>query len=100
RPLLVPAAVYRPAAIAQWKTLGRSLGMEVYDTQPDSDPVQIAVMTVEYAKSKGLYTVILETAGRLQIDVELMNELVEIVEAVEPHEILLAVDAMTGQQAV
>lgn len=100
RPLLVPADVYRPAAIEQLKTLGRSLDIEVFNSSADQDPVDIAKQAVEYAQNCGFDTVVLDTAGRLQIDEELMNELVEIVETVEPHEVLLVVDAMTGQEAV
>ncbi|MCC6953119.1 MAG: signal recognition particle protein [Deltaproteobacteria bacterium] len=100
RVLLVPADVYRPAAIEQLKTLGRTLGIETFDTQNGADPVDIAKQAIEQAKRSALDTVILDTAGRLQIDEELMDELVEIIESVEPHEVLLALDAMTGQQAV
>ena len=99
-PLLVPADVYRLAAIEQLKTLGRQLEVTVFDSNADQDPVEIAKASVEYAKNHGFDTVILDTAGRLQIDTELMDELHEIVEAVEPHEILLVADAMTGQEAV
>ncbi len=100
RPLLVPADVYRPAAIEQLKTLGRSLDVEVFPSTTDQDPVQIAVAAEEFAKRSGFDTLILDTAGRLQIDDELMDELAEIVERIEPHEILLVADAMTGQEAV
>lgn len=100
RPLLVPADVYRPAAIEQLKTLGKSLKIDVFDSNAKQDPVDIAKNSVEYATNCGFDTVILDTAGRLQIDEELMNELVEIIEAVEPHEVLLVVDAMTGQESV
>lgn len=99
-PLLVPADVYRPAAIEQLKTLGRQLDLPVFDSKPDEDPVDIAKRAVEYARNHGQDTVILDTAGRLQIDSELMKELQEIVDTVEPHEILLVADAMTGQEAV
>lgn len=100
RPLLVPADVYRPAAIQQLKTLAEKLGLPVYPSEADHDPVDIAKKSLEYATNRGLDTVILDTAGRLQIDQELMKELQEISLAVEPHEILLVVDAMTGQEAV
>lgn len=99
-PLLVPADVYRPAAIEQLKTLGRQIGVEVFDSSADQDPVDIAKRAVEKASLSGIDTVIIDTAGRLQIDQELMKELQEIVDAVEPHEILLVADAMTGQEAV
>ena len=100
RPLLVPADVYRPAAIEQLKTLGKSLEIEVFDSSTKQDPVDIASRAEEHARNCGFDTVILDTAGRLQIDDELMNELSEIVNKVEPHEILLVVDSMTGQEAV
>ena len=100
RPLLVPCDVYRPAAIEQLKTLGKNLNIEVFDSTPEDDPVDIASRAEEYAKKSGFDTIVLDTAGRLQIDEELMQELVEIVESVDPHEILLVADAMTGQEAV
>lgn len=100
RPLLVPADVYRPAAIDQLKQLGKDLDIEVFDSNVGQDPVEIAKQAEAYAKSTGLDVVILDTAGRLQIDNELMDELAEIVETVDPHEILLVADAMTGQEAV
>lgn len=100
RPLLVPCDVYRPAAIEQLKTLGSTLGIEVFDSKAEDDPVELAQRAEEYARNSGFDTIILDTAGRLQIDNELMTELVEIVETVDPHEILLVADAMTGQEAV
>lgn len=100
RPLLVPADVYRPAAIEQLKTLGKALKIEVFDSSADQDPVDIAKRAVTHARAASFDTVILDTAGRLQIDEEMMNELIEIVETVEPHEILLVADAMTGQAAL
>lgn len=100
RPLLVPVDVYRPAAIDQLKKLGETLGIEVYPATPDENPVDIVVKAEKYARNSGLDTMIIDTAGRLQIDAELMNELVEIIEKVDPHEILLVADAMTGQEAV
>jgi len=100
RPLLVPADVYRPAAIEQLKKLGSDLGIEVFNSNKEQNPVDIASDALDYARKVGLDTVILDTAGRLQIDANLMNELAQIVETVEPHEVLLVVDAMTGQEAV
>lgn len=100
KPLLVPADVYRPAAIEQLKTLGRQLDLEVFDSKADQDPVDIAKSAVQLAAGRGFDTVIIDTAGRLQIDTELMQELQEISDAVEPHEILLVADGMTGQEAV
>jgi signal recognition particle subunit SRP54 len=100
RPLLVPADVYRPAAIEQLQTLGRQLGVEVFASRPDQDPVAICGEALRYAELNGLDTVILDTAGRHQIDDFLMTELVRIKDAVAPREILFVADAMTGQEAV
>src|SRR5512137_1638815 len=100
RPLLVPADVYRPAAIEQLKTLGRQLDIEVYPSRADQDPVEICREAMAYAERSGLDLVILDTAGRHQIDDYLMGELERIREAVEPREILFVADAMTGQEAV
>ncbi|GAM11423.1 signal recognition particle protein [Geobacter sp. OR-1] len=99
-PLLVPADVYRPAAIEQLKTLGRQLGVETYDSSSDQDPVAICSDALKYAELNGFDTVILDTAGRHQIDDFLMNELVRIRDEVQPREILFVADAMTGQEAV
>ncbi len=99
-PLLVPADVYRPAAIAQLKTLGKQLNVEVFDSQPGQDPVDICTRALHYAELNGFDTLILDTAGRLHIDTELMGELRRIVEQVKPQEILFVADAMTGQDAV
>lgn len=100
RPLLVSVDVYRPAAMEQLKTLGGQLGIEVYPSEASETPVAIATKARDYAERAGFDTVILDTAGRLQIDDQLMDELADIVEAIEPQEILLVVDAMTGQVAV
>jgi len=100
RPLLVPADVYRPAAIEQLKTLGRQLSVETFDSRADQDPVDICREALRYAALNGFDTVILDTAGRLQIDEYLMNELVRIKEVAGPREILFVADAMTGQEAV
>ena len=100
RPLLVPADVYRPAAIEQLKTLGSQLSLEVFSSRADQDPVDICSQAMKYAGLSGFDTVIIDTAGRHQIDDYLMNELVQIKEAVEPREILFVADAMTGQEAV
>lgn len=100
RPLLVPADVYRPAAIEQLKTLGRQLGIEVFESSVEQNPVDICRSSMKYAELNGLDTVILDTAGRHQIDDFLMNELVLIRDAVQPNEILFVADAMTGQEAV
>lgn len=100
RPLLVPADVYRPAAIEQLKTLGRQLGIEVFESSANQNPVDICRNSMQYAELNGLDTVILDTAGRHQIDDFLMNELVRIRDEVLPNEILFVADAMTGQEAV
>jgi signal recognition particle subunit SRP54 len=100
RPFLVPADVYRPAAIEQLKILGARIGVPVFDSDPSADPVEICRQAVRQADLSGLDTVLLDTAGRLHVDEELMEELRRIREAVEPGEILLVADAMTGQDAV
>ena len=100
RPLLVPADVYRPAAIEQLKTVGSQLGLEVFNSSTDQKPVEICTAAMKYAELNGYDTVILDTAGRHQIDDFLMNELAEIKAATQPMEILFVADAMTGQEAV
>jgi len=100
RPLLVPADVYRPAAIDQLTTVGRQLGLEVFNSSADQKPVDICIAAMKYAELNGYDTVILDTAGRHQIDDFLMNELAEIKAATQPMEILFVADAMTGQEAV
>jgi signal recognition particle subunit SRP54 len=99
-PLLVPADIYRPAAIEQLKTLAAGIKIPVYDTQAGEKPVQIAERAREFAIKNLCDTVIIDTAGRLQIDEKLMHEIQEIVARVAPHEVLLVADAMTGQEAV
>jgi signal recognition particle subunit SRP54 len=99
-PALVAGDVYRPAAIDQLKTLGESLNVPVYDEGDKADPVDIAKRGVEWARQKGRDVLIIDTAGRLHIDEKLMNEIVHIRSAVHPHNILLVLDAMTGQDAV
>lgn len=99
-PLLVPADVYRPAAIEQLKTLGRQLGIEVFDSRTEDNPVDICTRAKRYAEINGYDTVIFDTAGRLHIDETLMAELQGIAKAVAPQEILFVADAMTGQDAV
>ena len=99
-PLLVPADVYRPAAIEQLKTLGRQLDIPVFDAKADMDPVRICTEAHRFAELNGYDTLILDTAGRLHIDETLMDELVRIKAALAPREILLVADAMTGQDAV
>lgn len=100
RPLLAACDVYRPAAIQQLKVLGQQLDIPVFEQGSDRSPVNIASDAVAHAKAHGNDVVIIDTAGRLHIDEVLMQELVAIKEAVTPTEILLVVDAMTGQDAV
>jgi len=97
--MLVATDVYRPAAIDQLITLGKQIEVPVFDLGSDANPVEIARQGVERAKAEGVNTVIIDTAGRLQIDQEMMAELAQIKEVVQPHETLLVVDAMTGQEA-
>jgi len=99
RPVLIAADVYRPAAIDQLQTLGESIGVPVYAPGAHLDPVDIARDGVAFAREKGDVAII-DTAGRLHIDDELMEELSRIRTTVKPHNILLVVDAMTGQDAV
>ncbi|MDE6206640.1 MAG: signal recognition particle protein [Muribaculaceae bacterium] len=100
RVLLVAGDVYRPAAIDQLKVLAESIGTEVYSEEGVKDPVGIATRAVNYAKQNPFDVVIIDTAGRLAVDEEMMNEIEAIKKAVNPGEILFVVDAMTGQDAV
>jgi len=99
-PGLVAGDVYRPAAIDQLKALGQQSGVPVYDEGTSADPVDIAKHGVDWARDKGRDVLIVDTAGRLHIDEKLMDELVRIRSTVKPHNILLVLDAMTGQDAV
>lgn len=99
RPLLVACDIYRPAAIKQLQVVGEQVDVPVFE-MGQTDPVRIARDAVDYAKDHGNDYVILDTAGRLHVDEELMNELKAVKAEVKPHEILLVVDAMTGQDAV
>ncbi len=100
KPLLVACDIYRPAAIDQLETIGKELNIPVYSNRNEKNVVKIATQSKEVAISKLCDTIILDTAGRLQIDEALMQELKEIKKYAKPHEILLVVDAMTGQEAV
>ena len=100
KPLLVACDVYRPAAIEQLHILGKDLDVEVYSEDNNQDPVAIAKAGVKYGKSKGYNLIIIDTAGRLAIDDEMMNEISNIKKAIKPSEILFVVDSMTGQDAV
>lgn len=99
-PLLVACDVYRPAAIEQLKILGEQIGVPVYTEEGSMEPVKIAKNAIREAKTKGYDIVIIDTAGRLAIDEQMMNEIAAVKAAVDPHEILFVVDAMTGQDAV
>lgn len=99
-PMLVACDVYRPAAIKQLEVLSKQAGVRFYSDEGSNDPVQIASDAIKSAKTLGYDLVIIDTAGRLQIDETLMNELKKIKASVKPHEIMLVVDSMTGQEAV
>ena len=100
RPLLVACDVYRPAAIEQLKVLGQQINVTVYSDETTKDPVRIATDAVKYAKANAFDVVIVDTAGRLAVDEEMMREIAAIKKAIEPTETLFVVDAMTGQDAV
>ena len=98
-PLLVACDIYRPAAIDQLKQLGKELNIEVY-SEGTNNPVEIAANAIKYAKENKFDYVLIDTAGRLHIDEELMNELINIKKSVNPNEILLVIDSMMGQDAI
>ena len=100
KPLLVAGDVYRPAAIDQLKVLGEKIEVDVFADTESKKPVEISKRAIEHAKTWGHDVVIIDTAGRLAVDQEMMDEIGNIKEAVHPHEILFVVDAMTGQDAV
>lgn len=100
KPLLVACDVYRPAAIEQLKINGERVGVDVFSLEGSKEPVQITKNAMEYAKSNGFNVVIIDTAGRLHVDESMMDELAAIKEAIEVHQSILVVDAMTGQDAV
>lgn len=99
-PMLVACDVYRPAAIDQLEILSEKIGAKFYSEKNNEDPIVISKNAVDNAKTLGFDTVIVDTAGRLHIDEELMNELIDIKNTIKPHEILLVVDSMTGQDTV
>ena len=99
KPLLVACDIYRPAAIEQLETIGKSLGIEVF-TEGKENPVKIVADALNYAKENKKDYIIIDTAGRLQIDEPLMQELKDIVSTINPHEIILVIDAMMGQDAI
>jgi len=100
QPLLVAADVYRPAAIDQLKVVGEQIGVEVFAEPENKNPVSIAQNAIKYAKENGKNVVIIDTAGRLAVDKEMMDEIAAVHKAIQPQETLFVVDAMTGQDAV
>lgn len=98
--LLVAGDVYRPAAINQLKVLGSQIGIEVFSDEGSKDPVSIAQRAVAHAKENGINVVIVDTAGRLAVDEEMMSEIARVKQAIQPQETLFVVDSMTGQDAV
>jgi len=100
KPLLVACDVYRPAAIDQIETLGKQINVDVFSNREQKDPVQIALEGIEHAKQNNHDVVIVDTAGRLAVDEEMMTEIANIKEAIQPTETLFVVDSMTGQDAV
>ncbi len=99
-PLLVACDVYRPAAIDQLHVLGEQIGVEVYSNKEEKNPVKIAEAAISHARSKGFNVVIVDTAGRLAVDEQMMNEIQQVKNAIKPTETLFVVDSMTGQDAV
>lgn len=100
KPMLVACDVYRPAAIEQLKVLGEQIGVYVYTDEAESNPVNKAKKAIEYARVYGYDVVIVDTAGRLAVDEQMMNEIAAIKDAIKPNETLFVVDSMTGQDAV
>ena len=100
RPLLVACDVYRPAAITQLKVLGESLEIPVFSDEDSKNPVEIASKAIVFARENNLNLVIIDTAGRLSVDEEMMNEITRLKTEIKPQEILFVVDSMTGQDAV
>lgn len=100
QPLLVACDVYRPAAVEQLKILGEQIGVPVFSEEGNTNPVDIARKSISFAKENNCNVIIIDTAGRLAVDEEMMNEISNVKNAVSPHEILFVVDAMTGQDAV
>jgi signal recognition particle subunit SRP54 len=100
KPLLVACDIYRPAAINQLHVVGGQIGVEVYSEPENKNPVEIAQNAIKHAKANGFNVVIVDTAGRLAVDEQMMNEIAEVHKAIQPEETLFVVDAMTGQDAV
>ena len=97
---MVACDVYRPAAIDQIHVLGEQLGVEVYSNREEKNPVKIAQAAIAHARSNGFNVVIIDTAGRLAVDEQMMAEIEEVKKAINPTETLFVVDSMTGQDAV
>ncbi len=100
KPLLVACDIYRPAAINQLHVVGEQIGVEVYSEPENKNPVEIAQNAIKHAKANGFNVVIVDTAGRLAIDEQMMTEIANVHKAIQPHETLFVVDSMTGQDAV
>src|SRR6218665_1359454 len=100
KPLMVACDVYRPAAIDQLHVLGEQIGVEVFSNKEEKNPVKIAEAAIKQAKDNGNSVVLIDTAGRLAVDEQMMNEIAELKSAIKPNEILFVVDSMTGQDAV
>lgn len=100
KPLLVACDVYRPAAIDQLHVLGEQIGVEVFSNKEEKDPVKIAQAAIQHARSNSFNVVIVDTAGRLAVDEQMMNEIAAVKRAIQPSETLFVVDSMTGQDAV
>lgn len=100
KPLMVACDVYRPAAIDQLHVLGEQLGVEVFSNKEEKNPIKIAEAAIKQAKENGNSVVLIDTAGRLAVDEQMMNEIADIKKAIKPNEILFVVDSMTGQDAV
>ena len=100
KPLLVACDIYRPAAINQLHVVGGQIDVEVYSEPENKNPVEIAQNAIKYAKANGFNVVIVDTAGRLAVDEQMMNEIADVHKAIQPQETLFVVDAMTGQDAV
>ena len=100
KPLLVACDVYRPAAIQQLSVLGEQIGVNVFKNEEEKDPVKIARAAIDHARTMGYDVVIVDTAGRLAVDEQMMNEIAAIKNAINPQETLFVVDSMTGQDAV
>ena len=100
KPLLVACDVYRPAAIDQLHVLGEQVGVDVFSNRDEKNPIKIAEAAIQQAKENGNSVVLIDTAGRLAVDEQMMNEIAELKAAIKPNEILFVVDSMTGQDAV